>query len=78
MALAFNSGAGGGSGGGSLTVTDGTTSVASTTTLDFQSGVVVTNLGGGQAGAAVTANLDGGASTSTYLVTAQQLDGGTA
>jgi hypothetical protein len=78
MALAFASSPGGGTGGSALTVTDGTTSVTHTSTLDFTSGVVVTDLGGGTAGAAVTANLDGGSSTSTYLVTSQQLNGGNA
>lgn len=41
-----------GSGGGSLTVTDGTTSVTATT-IDFTSGAVVTNAGGGTADVAI-------------------------
>lgn len=49
-------GGGGGGGGTSLTVTDGTTSVASVGTIDFTSGATVTNAGGGQANVAISAS----------------------
>jgi len=45
--------AGGGGGGTSLTVTDGTTSVASVATLDFTSGATVTSGGAGIADVAI-------------------------
>lgn len=78
MALLFATTAGGGGSGGSIKVTDGTTTVTNVTEIDFTSGVSVSNLGGGTAGASVTANIDGGSSTSVYLVTSQQLNGGNA
>jgi len=42
------------SGGGSITVKDGSTTVASVTTIDFTSGATVTSGGGGQANVAVS------------------------
>ena len=52
----------GGGGGGSLTVTDGVTSVGSTTTLTFLSGATVTSGGAGLANVTITA---GGGGTIT-------------
>ncbi len=51
--MEINPGTGGGSG-SSLTVTDGITPVVNVTTIDFTSGVTVTNGGGGQANVAVS------------------------
>ena len=54
----------GGGGGGSLTVTDGVTSVATTTTLTFLSGATVTSGGAGLANVTITAG-GGGTITGT-------------
>lgn len=54
----------GGGGGGSLTVTDGVTSVASTTTLTFLSGATVASGGAGLANVTITAG-GGGTITGT-------------
>lgn len=62
---------------GTVTVTDGTTTVTPVSTIDFASGAVVTDGGGGTADVAVNAAIDGGSSVSTYLVS-QVIDGGTA
>lgn len=48
---------------GSITVTDGSTTVTSVTTIDFTSGATVTNGGGGQANIAITG---GGGGTQAY------------
>lgn len=59
------SGGGGGGGSSPLTVSDGITSVASVTEIDFTSGATVTDLGGFKAGVAVSGG--GGAMVPYYI-----------
>lgn len=53
VAAATGNSGGSGSGGGSISVIDGSTTVNPATEIDFTSGVVVTDLGGGVAGVAI-------------------------
>lgn len=66
-----------GGGAGTITVKDSATTVTSVSTVYFTTGAVVSSGGAGIADVSISANIDGGSSTSNYLVS-QVIDGGSA